>query len=262
MMAFQGNASEFTSAPEWVHRRPRRVYGSEMAAAKPAPTLTLEKTLWAAGNDVVVGVDEVGRGSWAGPLSVGAAVLPPDRRVNGVRDSKQLSEARREVLFDRVAGWCRAWSVGHASHRECDELGMSAAQKLAAARAIDGLGISPDVVLVDGNWDFIGTGNTRTVIKGDTKVLSIAAASILAKVTRDRIMRAEAENYPAFDFDRNKGYPCPRHQFALKGYGPTPIHRRSWAFMDSLPWAGLRLPPFNARYEHSKPIEAVLEFES
>jgi ribonuclease HII len=74
-------------------------------------------------------------------------------------------------------------------------------------------------------------------------------------------MRAEAENYPAFDFDRNKGYPCPRHQFALKGYGPTPIHRRSWAFMDSLPWAGLRLPPVNARYGHSKPIEAVLEFE-
>ncbi|MGB3411534.1 MAG: ribonuclease HII [Microthrixaceae bacterium] len=232
-----------------------------MASAKPPPTLTLEKTLWAAGNDVVVGVDEVGRGSWAGPLTVGAAVLPTDRRVNGVRDSKQLSETRREALFDRVAGWCRAWSVGHASHMECDELGMSAAQKLAAARAIEGLGISPDVVLVDGNWDFIGNGKTRTVIKGDTKVLSIAAASILAKVTRDRIMRAEAENYPAFDFDRNKGYPCPRHQFALKGYGPTPIHRRSWAFMDSLPWPGLRLPPVNARYELSKPVAAVLEFE-
>ncbi len=214
-----------------------------MSRAKSAPTLKLEKSLWAAGNEFVVGVDEVGRGSWAGPLTVGAAVLPTDRRVNGVRDSKQLSEARREVLFERVADWCLAWSVGHASHSECDQLGMSAAQKLAASRALDGLGIQPDVVLVDGNWDFVGRGNTRTVVKGDSSVLSIAAASILAKVTRDRIMRVEAENYPAFDFERNKGYPCPRHQFALKGYGPTPIHRRSWAFMDSLPWKGLRLPP-------------------
>lgn len=212
-------------------------------ATKPVPNLKLEKDLWAAGHDVVVGMDEVGRGSWAGPLTVGAAVLPEGRRVNGVRDSKQLSEARREELFERVAGWCRAWSVGHASHSECDELGMSAAQKLAAARAIEGLGIRPDVVLIDGNWDFVGNGNTRLIVKGDTKVLSIAAASILAKVTRDRIMRAESEHYPAFDFDRNKGYPCPRHKIALKGYGPTPIHRRSWAFMDSLPWPGQRVTP-------------------
>lgn len=212
-------------------------------ATKPVPNLKLEKDLWAAGHDVVVGMDEVGRGSWAGPLTVGAAVLPEGRRVNGVRDSKQLSEARREELFERVAGWCRAWSVGHASHSECDELGMSAAQKLAAARAIEGLGIRPDVVLIDGNWDFVENGNTRLIVKGDTKVLSIAAASILAKVTRDRIMRAESEHYPAFDFDRNKGYPCPRHKIALKGYGPTPIHRRSWAFMDSLPWPGQRVTP-------------------
>ena len=222
---------------------------AKSAASKSAPTLSIERSLWAEGHDVVVGIDEVGRGSWAGPLTVAAAVLPQDRRVNGVRDSKQLSEARREAIFDRVADWCRAWSVGHASHVECDQLGMSAAQKLAAARAIEGLGLYPDVVLVDGNWDFIGNGRTRMIVKGDTTVLSIAAASILAKVTRDRIMRAEAVNYPAFDFDRNKGYPCPRHQFALKGYGPTPLHRRSWAFMDSLPWAGLRLTPAASRIE-------------
>ena len=95
---------------------------------------------WAAGHDVIVGIDEVGRGAWAGPLMVGAAILPRDRRVNGVRDSKMLTEAEREQLFDRIAGWCEAWAVGGASQEECDELGMAAAQRLAARRAIEGLG--------------------------------------------------------------------------------------------------------------------------
>jgi ribonuclease HII len=185
-------------------------------------------------------VDEVGRGSWAGPLSVGAAVIPQDRRVYKVRDSKMLTEAEREAIFDRIADWCVAWSVGHASQVECDELGMSAAQKLAARRSIEGLALDrgPDQVLIDGNWDFVGGGHTRKIVKGDATCLSIAAASILAKVTRDRIMRAEAENYPGYDFEYNKGYPCPRHKIALAGMGPTSIHRRSWVFMDNIAWSG------------------------
>lgn len=206
--------------------------------AKP-PGLAVERSLWAAGHRVVVGVDEVGRGSWAGPLSVGAAVLPTDRRVYKVRDSKMLTEREREAMFERVAGWCVAWSVGHASQVECDALGMSAAQRLAARRAIEGLGLGePDQVLIDGNWDFVGGGRTRKIVKGDATCLSISAASILAKVTRDRIMRAEAPNYPGFDFEFNKGYPCPRHKAALQWFGPTAIHRRSWVFMDHLPWSG------------------------
>lgn len=204
----------------------------------------MEKELWADGHRVVVGVDEVGRGAWAGPLTIGAAVLPADRRVYGVRDSKQLTEARREQLFDRIGGWCTAWSVGHVSHAECDELGMSAAQRLAARRALEGLGVTPDVVLVDGRWNFVDGVPTRTIVRGDATCLSIAAASVLAKVSRDRIMRAQADCYPAYDFDRNKGYPCPRHKLALKGYGPTAIHRRTWAFMDGIPW-GVRLPGVN-----------------
>ncbi|MBK5221762.1 MAG: ribonuclease HII [Acidimicrobiia bacterium] len=215
-----------------------------------APTLAVERELWAAGHEVIVGVDEVGRGSWAGPLSVGAAVVPQDRRVYKIRDSKALTEREREALFDRVAEWCVAWSVGHASHTECDELGMSAAQKLAAQRAIEGLGVAPEQVLIDGNWDFVGGGRTRKIVKGDATCLSIAAASILAKVTRDRIMRAEAEAFPGFDFDANKGYPCPRHKVALAGYGPTSIHRRSWAFMDGLAWTGIpRVRPVSAQGE-------------
>ncbi|UDY37010.1 ribonuclease HII [Dermatobacter hominis] len=212
-----------------------------MAGRRRGPTLAVEKELWDGGHEVVVGVDEVGRGAWAGPLTIGAVVLPKDRRVYGVRDSKQLTEARREQLFDRVGEWCVAWSVGHATHEECDELGMSDAQRLAARRALDGLAVEPDKVLVDGRWDFVGGGRTRMIVRGDATCLSIAAASILAKVTRDRMMREGADSYPGFDFDRNKGYPCPRHQLALKGYGPTAIHRRTWAFMDGTPW-GTRRP--------------------
>src|SRR5205085_4408344 len=112
----------------------------------------------------------------------------------------------------------------------------SAAQKLAATRCLDGLGMKVDRVLLDGKWDFVDRGTTIKLVKGDARCLSIAAASILAKVTRDRIMRAEAPNYPGYDFERNKGYPCPRHKAALKAWGPTSIHRRTWVFMQHLPW--------------------------
>lgn len=216
------------------------------ALKRASPGLAIERELWDAGADVVVGVDEVGRGAWAGPLTVGAAVVPRDRRVYKIRDSKMLTEAEREAIFDRIAGWVRAWAVGHASHEECDRLGMSEAQRLAARRAIAGLGLQPDWVLIDGNWDFVG-GRTRSIVKGDATCLSIAAASILAKVSRDRIMRAEAEHYPAYWFDSNKGYPGPRHKAALHWLGPSVIHRRSWAFMDGLAWNGL------ARYERPDP---------
>jgi ribonuclease HII len=209
------------------------------------PSLALERSFWNEGREVVVGVDEVGRGAWAGPIMVGAAVLPRQRRVYGVRDSKMLREVERERLFDRIAGWCTAWAVGAATQVECDEVGMAEAQRRAARRAIDGLGLVPDQVLVDGNWDFVGMGCTTRIVRGDATCLSIAAASILAKVTRDRLMRLESTNYPAYDFDANKGYPCPRHKMALHAYGPSAIHRRTWVFMENLVWgvAGARATP-------------------
>lgn len=206
---------------------------------RASPSLERERALWEAGHEVVVGMDEVGRGAWAGPLTVGAAVLPRERRVYKVRDSKQLTANEREALFDRIAQWCVAWAVGHASHEECDELGMSEAQRLAAQRALDGLGIEPGRVLLDGKWDFVGGGIVDRVVRGDARCLSIAAASILAKVTRDRMMLVEAEHHPWWWFDHNKGYPCPRHKASLRGMGPSAIHRRSWVFMDSLPWTGI-----------------------
>ncbi|MGZ4700429.1 MAG: ribonuclease HII [Ilumatobacteraceae bacterium] len=207
-----------------------------------APTRSIETELWAAGHDVIVGIDEVGRGAWAGPLMVGAAILPRQRRVNGVRDSKVLTEADREFLFDRIAAWCDAWAVGGASQQECDELGMAEAQRLAARRAIAALGVTPDAAVVDGKWNFIGTAVDRVElrVKADLTCLPVAAASILAKVTRDRIMREQAEHYPQWGFESNKGYPCPVHKAALQAYGPSAIHRRTWVFMDHyVPWPGV-----------------------
>ena len=211
------------------------------ALKRKSPSLLAEREMWDAGHDVVVGVDEVGRGAWAGPLTVGAVVIPRDKRVYKIRDSKQLTEPEREALFDRIAGWCVAWAVGHATVDECESLGMAEAQRIAARRAIDGIGLGePGKVLVDGNWDFVGRGTTVKLVKGDARCLSIAAASILAKVSRDRLMRGESDNHPGYDFDLNKGYPCPRHKAALAAYGPTAIHRRSWVFMEHLPWSGCK----------------------
>lgn len=207
-----------------------------------APTRSIEKELWAEGHGIIVGIDEVGRGAWAGPLMVGAAILPRDKRVNGVRDSKMLTESNREKLFDRIAGWCDAWAVGAASQQECDELGMADAQRLAARRAVDALGVRPDAAVVDGKWNFLqgAVPHVEMRVKADMHCLSVAAASILAKVTRDRIMREMAESYPHWSFDTNKGYPCPVHKAALQGYGPSAIHRRTWVFMDNyVPWTGI-----------------------
>jgi ribonuclease HII len=204
-----------------------------------APRTDIEQSLWETGHSAVVGFDEVGKGSWAGPLTVGAVIIPADRRVYKIRDSKQLREAEREALVDRIKDWSQGWAVGHASPAECDELGMSDAQRLAADRAIAALGVEPDHALVDGKWDFIGRGSTTTIVKGDQRSLSIAAASIIAKVTRDRIMRANAIEYPWYAFDSNKGYPCHRHRAALRMLGPSTIHRRSWAFMEDIPWSGI-----------------------
>jgi ribonuclease HII len=211
-----------------------------MARGK-APTRRIEQELWTAGHTTVVGIDEVGRGAWAGPLMVGAAILPRDTRVLGVRDSKLLSEPDRERLFDRIADWCVAWSVGRVGQDECDELGMADAQRLACRRAIDGLGVVPDVAVSDGNWNFVSPTVARVVmrVQADRHCLSVAAASILAKVVRDREMRRLAEDYPNWSFDTNKGYPCPVHKAALQGFGPSAIHRRTWIFMDHyVPWTG------------------------
>jgi ribonuclease HII len=207
------------------------------------PTPAAERALAAEGYRLVAGIDEVGRGAWAGPVSVGVVVAPVGERAPaGLRDSKLVSERNREDLFPLVAAWSADWAVGHAGPEECDRWGMTVALRLAARRALAGLGAAPDAVLLDGSFDYLtepgGPGGpvVRTVVRGDTSCTSIAAASIVAKVTRDRMMRDLAADFPPFDFDRNKGYPSPVHRTALAGHGLTSIHRRTWSFVAQLPF--------------------------
>jgi ribonuclease HII len=204
-----------------------------------APGTAFEQERWDMGDTVVVGIDEVGKGAWAGPLTVGAVIIPVDRRIYKVRDSKQLTASERESMASRIKDWALHWSVGHASAAECDELGMSDAQRLATARTLSALGVIPDHALIDGNWDFVENIDTTTIVKGDARSLSIAAASIVAKVTRDAMMREAAGTYPWYAFESNKGYPCHRHRAALQLLGPSTIHRRSWIYMENLVWDGI-----------------------
>lgn len=216
------------------------------AVKHKAPGTRIERELWESGCRIVAGIDEVGRGAWAGPLTLAAVVAPRERKLYKVRDSKMLTAAEREVMHDRIIEWADHVSVAHATQEECDELGMSAAQKLATNRVLSGLGVAVDHCLVDGNWDFVETVPTTTVVKGDAKSISIAAASIIAKVTRDRMMTSWHTVYPSYSFAGNKGYPCPRHKAALEAHGPSVIHRRRWAFMDDLRWSGIRRVVDNA----------------
>lgn len=191
-------------------------------------------------------MDEVGRGAWAGPVTV-AAVIPAAVHLRGVRDSKVLTRAERERASVAIDEWALAIGIGHASHEECDSLGMTAALRAAGHRALAQLaaaGFEPDRIVLDGMHNYLGFGSrVRTVVKGDASVLSVAAASCVAKVTRDRIMVEEATHYPFYGFESNVGYPAPLHKAALAGYGPSAIHRRSWVFMEGLCWRGLAPPP-------------------
>ena len=204
-----------------------------------APGTVLERERWSRGDQIVVGIDEVGKGAWAGPLSVGTVVIPQDSRIYKVRDSKQLTPHERESIAVRIKNWASYWAVGHATAAECDELGMSDAQRLATNRALSELGVAPDHALVDGKWDFVESISATTMVKGDALSLSIAAASILAKVTRDAMMRESALTYPWYAFESNKGYPCHRQRAALQLLGPSTLHRTSWAYMENLAWDGI-----------------------
>ena len=218
-----------------------------MKKIKPWPDASRERALHQNGARTIVGIDEVGKGSWAGPLVIGIAMLSDDVifgdqpavALGGVRDSKQLLEAKREAMFDEVSAKCLKWSTGLATAAECDELGMVAAQRLATTRGFAALGLNIDVAIVDGRWDFVSPHARKVVleVKADVSCVSVSAASVLAKVTRDRMMRELANDYPQWHFETNKGYPCPKHRTALQGYGPCAIHRKSWAFMPNyVPW--------------------------
>lgn len=196
--------------------------------ARPVPDFSHEADLIAAGARCVAGVDEVGRGPLAGPVTAAAVVLDPDRIPPGLNDSKALTAKRREALFAEIMAVAQV-SVAHASVDEIDRLNILYASHLAMERAVAGLALSPDRLLIDGNLVPAGlTVKARAIVKGDARCLSIAAASIIAKVTRDRIMVGLAQQHPGYGWETNAGYPSKRHISALQDIGVTPHHRRSF----------------------------------
>ena len=226
---------------------------SKVPVRSKAPTLRHERTFKAQGVRFLAGVDEVGRGALAGPVSVGIAVVDLERQkpLPGVRDSKLLSPAERERLEPLVRKWSVASAVGHASAQEIDALGIIAALRLAGTRAwqeVLASGTVPDMVLLDGSHNWLSPAEqlslfdapvegltcdapVHTKVKADMQCLSVAAASVIAKVERDRTMRELHAEYPDFGWDVNKGYATVLHRDTLRAAGPTPYHRVSWRLL-------------------------------
>lgn len=190
------------------------------------PSCEYENAVRAKGFSAVCGVDEAGRGPLAGPVCAAAVILPEDCAIEGLDDSKKLSEKKREALFDIITEKAVAVSVAFASVEEIEEYNILGATFLAMNRAVEGLGIPADFALIDGNA--IPKGITipcQTIVKGDSKSMSIAAASILAKVSRDRLMLELDKQYPQYGFAKHKGYGTKLHNEAILKYGPLPVHR-------------------------------------
>ncbi|SEG16671.1 RNase HII [Thermomonospora echinospora] len=222
-----------------------------MTAAPRGAGYTIERELRAAGAVRIAGVDEVGRGAWAGPVVVCAAVTDlgepprlPGRGGGTIRltDSKLLTAAHREAFAEILPGWLTAHALGAAEPAEIDQVGMTEALRRAAVRALTALPHRPDMVILDGKHDLLGgPWRVRCEVKADQRSVSVAAASVLAKVHRDRLMARLGEEFPAYGFADSAGYPSPTHQRALEESGPTPYHRLSWSYLDDLPrWRHLR----------------------
>ena len=202
--------------------------------ARDAPDFELEQSYWNQGHTWVAGTDEAGRGCLAGPVVAAAVILSPDVKLDGVRDSKIVGEQEREALAEIVKAEAISWAVASCSPREIDELNILWASMEAMSRAIQQLKPAPTLVLADGNHIAPETPVVwRAVIKGDATSLSIAAASILAKVERDRIMREFATIHPEYGWDSNVGYPTQHHYDALSLHGATELHRKSFRLFDT-----------------------------
>lgn len=180
-------------------------------------------------DDVICGVDEAGRGPLAGPVFAAAVILDPARPIDGLRDSKKLTEARRDVLAIEIKAHALSWSIAECSEQEIDTLNILQATMLAMRRAIEGLHIPPTLALIDGNRCPIVSVRAEAIIKGDDKVPAISAASILAKTARDHALGLLHVQYPHYAFDQHKGYPTALHLERLREHGVSPVHRRSYA---------------------------------
>lgn len=193
------------------------------------PDYEYEKAAVSSGFNVICGVDEAGRGPLAGPVCAAAVILPEDTVIEGLDDSKKLSEKKRERLYDEITKKATAYCVAYGTLEEIESVNILEATFIAMNRAIDGLKVKPDFAIIDGNRVPKGIKiPCATLVKGDSKSMSVAAASILAKVTRDRLMLTYDEKYPQYNFKKHKGYGTKEHTELLKQYGPSPIHRLSF----------------------------------
>lgn len=187
-----------------------------------------EKQFKIGGVEIICGCDEAGRGPLAGPVVAAACILPDGIRIEGLDDSKKLSEKKREKLFDEVCEKAISYCIAMSTPEEIDEINILEASLLAMRRAIDGLSIKPDFALIDGNIDRGFQIPAKAVVGGDATSQSIAAASILAKVERDRLCLELDRQYPQYNLKKHKGYPTKDHKLAVYEYGPSPIHRKSF----------------------------------
>ncbi len=190
--------------------------------------LMYEKEAKANGYKVVCGVDEAGRGPLAGPVFAAAVILAEDENIEGINDSKKLSEKKREQLFGTIKEKARSFAIAYVDEKIIDEINILQATHLAMKKAISALEIKPDIALIDGNSLPKLDIDAKAIIKGDSLSASIAAASILAKVARDRYMKEMADKYPLYKFEKHKGYGTKLHREILLEYGPSPIHRQSF----------------------------------
>lgn len=200
----------------------------EVSLALEQDWFLYEKKAVESGYKVICGVDEAGRGPLAGPVCAAAVILPQNFMIEGLNDSKKLSEKKREFLFNEIVKNALDFSVSFASETEIDEINILNATFLAMKRAVDSLKIQPDLALIDGNRAPKLDIPCETIVKGDAISASIAAASILAKVTRDRVMLDLSREYPEYNFEKHKGYGTKLHVEAIKNYGPCAIHRKSF----------------------------------
>ena len=190
--------------------------------------MTYEREAWSQGCRTVCGVDEAGAGPLMGPVYAAAVILPRECVIEGLNDSKKLTEKKRDILFDIIKEKAIAYGIGSASEKEIDEINILNATFLAMKRAVEALGITPDLALVDGNRKPKTGIPEETLVKGDAKCISIAAASVLAKVSRDRYLTALDKQYPEYQFAKHKGYPTALHYEMIKKYGISPVHRLSF----------------------------------
>ena len=192
------------------------------------PDFEIERQTFGEGFKMVCGVDEAGRGPLAGPVFAAAVILPYGFIPEGLNDSKKISEKKREKLYDIIKSEAIAWSIASADHLEIDEYNILGATMLAMKRAVDSLNVSPDLLLIDGNRAKGFEQQVKTVVKGDALIPHIAAASILAKVERDRYCLEMAEKYPEYKFEVHKGYPTEFHRMKVREIGPCPEHRMTF----------------------------------